>query len=58
MAKANPANLNPQAPEADTTPPEIVYLGDAESKGFKFEINPQAARYVVYPTGNVLEYLK
>lgn len=58
MAKANPANLQPQAPEANDTPPEIVYLGDAEEKGIKFDINPKASKYVVYPTGNVLEYLK
>lgn len=58
MAKANPANLNPQPREADNSEPEIVYLGDAESKGIKFDVNPKAAKYVVRPDGTVLEYLK
>lgn len=58
MAKANPANLNPQAPEADGSEPEIVYLGKSKDMDIKFDVNPKASKYVVNENGTVLEYLK
>ena len=54
MAKANPVNLQPQAPVLPEGGPEIVYEGEG-AEAVKFVINPRARKYVVKANGVILE---
>lgn len=56
MAKANPVDLQPRAPEVKAGGPEIVYLGEGAEK-VVFTMNPLARKYVVNASGLVAEYL-
>lgn len=54
MAKANPANLNPQPPPEPEGGPVIEYRGDGADK-VVFAVHPLARHYLVHASGQVLE---
>lgn len=56
MAKANPANLNPQPPKPPEGGPVIEYRGDG-AKDVVFTVNPAARHYLVHASGVVWETL-
>ena len=54
MAKANPANLNPQPPKPPEGGPVIEYRGEG-AEDVVFTVNPLARHYLVNGNGTIME---